>query len=138
VVIERLSGKDEGIVQVYLNRVSKMNGLDVPMFDAIAAAAKELRADRGVRVVILSGRGRAFCTGLDIKSVMANPINFSKLLRKPSGTPVSNLAQDVGYLWRQLPCPVIAAVHGMCFGGGEKRKRSCWLCKLVFIIKSKQ
>jgi len=34
-------------------------------------------------------------------------------------TAIGNLAQDVGYLWRDLPVPVIAALHGMCFGGGE-------------------
>jgi enoyl-CoA hydratase/carnithine racemase len=71
-----------------------------------------------VRVVILSGAGKAFCTGLDIKSVGSQPSNFSKLLEKPASTPISNLAQDVGYLWRQLPCPVIASLHGMCYGGG--------------------
>ncbi len=66
----------------------------------------------------MSGKGKAFCTGLDVKSVMGNPSNMSTLLEKPGGTEHSNLAQDVGYLWRQLPFPVIASLHGMCYGGG--------------------
>ena len=49
--------------------------------------------------MILQGAGKAFCSGLDVKSVSANPMNFAKLLFKP-GRKISNLAQDVGYLWR--------------------------------------
>lgn len=92
-----------------------MNSLDGDMFKAICHTAQELKKDKSVRVVILSGKGKAFCTGLDIKSV-----NFEsrKLLNRPAGTEISNMAQDVSYLWRQLEVPVIAAVHGMCFGGG--------------------
>ncbi len=44
-------------------------------------------------------------------------MNFLKLLVKP-GRKISNLAQDVGYLWRDVPAPVIAVTHGYCFGGG--------------------
>ena len=119
----------DGIQNVVLARPSKMNALDMPMFEAIAAAAAKLRGDASVRAIILSGAGRAFCTGLDVKSV-ANPLkgglqNMERLLERPSGygrdggaTSLGNLAQDVGYLWRDLPVPVIASLHGMCFGGG--------------------
>ena len=118
----------DGIQNVVLSRPSKMNALDMPMFEAIAAAAAQLRDDPSVRAVILSGDGRAFCTGLDVKAV-ANPIksglqNMERLLKRPSGygrdggASLGNLAQDVGYLWRDLPVPVIASLHGMCLGGG--------------------
>jgi enoyl-CoA hydratase/carnithine racemase len=115
----RVALKNEnGIVTVTLSRPEKLNGLDMPMFRSIAAAAAQLREDKSVRVVILCGEGKAFCTGLDVKSVATNPKNFSELLQKPAGSPISNLAQDVGYLWRLLPVPVIASLHGMCYGGG--------------------
>jgi len=128
----------DGIQNVVLSRPSKMNALDMSMFESIAAAAAQLRDDPSVRAIILSGEGRAFCTGLDVKSV-ANPLkeggggchnplrNIERLLERPSGygrpypggtTSLGNLAQDVGYLWRDLPVPVIASLHGMCFGGG--------------------
>ena len=117
-----------GIQNVVLSRPSKMNALDMPMFEAIAAAAAQLRDDASVRAIIISGDGRAFCTGLDVKSV-ANPLksglqNIERLLERPSGygrdgaSSLGNLAQDVGYLWRDIPVPVIASLHGMCFGGG--------------------
>jgi enoyl-CoA hydratase/carnithine racemase len=67
--------------------------------------------------VILSGEGSAFCAGLDVKSVTQNPMNAVKLLERPVGK-IANLAQQVAWGWRQLPVPVIAVLHGVCFGGG--------------------
>lgn len=96
-----------------------MNSLDLKMFQAIAQEATDLKSNAKVRAVILSGQGRAFCTGLDVKSMAsASPLaTIETLLHRPNGK-ISNLAQDVGYLWRDLPVPVIAVLHGMCFGGG--------------------
>ncbi|MFN2359599.1 MAG: crotonase/enoyl-CoA hydratase family protein [Marinobacter sp.] len=108
---------EDGIATVTLNRPDKYNGLDMPMFEAITRAARTLKKDRSVRVIILRGAGEAFCSGLDVKTVSKNPVNFLKLLIKP-GRKISNLAQDVGYLWRDVPAPVIAVTHGYCFGGG--------------------
>jgi len=108
---------EDGIAIVTLNRPGKYNGLDMPMFEAITRAAKTLKKDRSVRAIILNGAGDAFCSGLDVKTVSKNPVNFLKLLVKP-GRRISNLAQNVGYLWRDVPAPVIAVTHGYCFGGG--------------------
>lgn len=126
-----------GIAHVTLNRPDKLNALDLQMFEAIAEEASTLKSNRSVRVVILSGKGRAFCTGLDVKSMVRNkPKQTSeKLLERPDGQ-AGNLAQNVGYLWRDLPIPVIAALHGMCFGGGMQIALGCDLrfatpdCKL--------
>lgn len=114
-----------GVAHVELNRADKLNSLDLAMFESIAKAASELKTNKSVRAVILSGRGRAFCTGLDIQSMMrSNPKKIcDRLLERPSGygekdKEIGNLAQDVGYLWRAIPVPVIAVLHGMCFGGG--------------------
>ena len=110
----------DGVAEVRLSRASKMNALDMGMFRSIAAAARQLMADRSVRAVVLHGEGRAFCAGLDVRSVthpMSARANAEELLERPDGE-VSNLAQDVGYLWRRVPAPVIAATHGVCLGGG--------------------
>mmetsp|Transcript_6078 Transcript_6078/g.13239 ORF Transcript_6078/g.13239 Transcript_6078/m.13239 type:complete len:338 (-) Transcript_6078:137-1150(-) len=127
---ERVVIKDigDGIKHVILSRPNKLNSLDMKMFEAIAGAAAMLRDDTTLRGIIISGEGRAFCTGLDVKSVAlkGNPIkSVERLLERPSGygrypeaTSLGNLAQDVGYLWRDIPVPVIASLHGMCFGGG--------------------
>lgn len=108
-----------GVARVELARPDKLNSLDLEMFQAIAQQAVAFKSDKSVRAVILSGQGRAFCTGLDVKSMaQKSPLStMEKLLERPVGK-ISNLAQDVGYLWRDLPVPVIAVLHGMCFGGG--------------------
>jgi enoyl-CoA hydratase/carnithine racemase len=118
----------QGIVNVLLSRPNKLNSLDIPMFEAIAEAASRLRNDRelnkDLRVVIISGEGRAFCSGLDAKGVaLSGPkSSLNRLLKRPSDyggeEGLGNLAQDVCYLWRKLPVPVIAVLHGYCFGGG--------------------
>lgn len=97
----------DGVTHVLLSRPSKLNSLDLSMFECIAEAASSLRSDRDCRVVVLSGEGRAFCTGLDAKSVALEGEAMRRLLERPSGYGGEgsgggrgNLAQDVGYLWR--------------------------------------
>lgn len=112
-----------GIAHVSLSRPDKLNALDLNMFEAIAQEASKLKSDRSLRAVILSGKGRAFCTGLDVKNIVkSNPKKtINRLLERPSGysnESSGNLAQDVGYLWRDLPVPVICVLQGMCYGGG--------------------
>jgi Enoyl-CoA hydratase/isomerase len=60
----------DGICHVVLNRPDKLNALDLAMFEAIAETASQLRHDKSIRVVILRGHGRAFCTGLDVVSII--------------------------------------------------------------------
>ena len=107
----------DGVATVTLNRPDKRNALDLPMFLAIDRAIRQLRRDRRVRAVILCGEGEDFCSGLDIKSVLGNPLQGLRLLWKwlPGN---ANLAQRVSIGWRRLPVPVIAAIHGRCWGGG--------------------
>ncbi len=107
----------EDIAIVSLNRGNKYNALDMAMFDGIVGAVNTLKENREIRAVILKGEGKGFCAGLDMVSVMKNPLNVPTLLKKEDGV-ISNLAQDVGYLWRSVPVPVIAVTHGSCFGGG--------------------
>ncbi|GMH57146.1 hypothetical protein TrRE_jg6724 [Triparma retinervis] len=106
------------IVTVTLNNPKKHNSLNWEMFNAIADTAETLSNDSTVRAVILHGNGKSFCSGLDVPSMAKNPMTAAKLLDRPHKTPKSNLAQDVGYMWRQCPFPVIAAIHGRCYGGG--------------------
>lgn len=113
--------KNDHIAHVKLNRPEKINALNAEMFTAIVDAGKAVAADTAVRVVVLSGEGRGFCAGLDFGSFMAmgegaENKEFS-FFEKPEDNP-ANYAQLVGYIWKQVPVPVIAAVHGVAFGGG--------------------
>lgn len=105
------------IAHVRLNRPDKMNALDPLMFDAIIAAGDALRDAPGVRAVVLSGEGRSFCAGMDTATFARPP--------DPAEPPISarthgnaNRWQEVAMTWAKCPVPVIAAVHGVCFGGG--------------------
>src|SRR6516164_9110035 len=56
----------DGVADVRLVRADKMNALDAAMFEALVAATGRLGSEKGVRAVVLSGEGRAFCAGLDM------------------------------------------------------------------------
>jgi len=105
------------IAKVTLNRPDKHNALDMPMFVAIVDAIKQIKKNKNIRVVIVSGEGKSFCSGLDVKSVMKQRTNMFKLLWKwwPGN---ANLAQQVTVGWRQLDIPVIMVLQGNCWGGG--------------------
>ena len=106
---------DAGVADVRLNRPDKMNALDPAMFDALIAAIERLRSDGSVRAVVLSGEGAAFCAGLDMAS-MASAGAGVDLAERTHG--LANSFQQVAWGWRTLAMPVIAAVHGVAFGGG--------------------
>ncbi len=109
------------IASVRLNRADKYNALSVDMIKAIVAAGEKVAADKSIRVVVLSGEGRGFCAGLDFSSfsTMGSGIKTEdiELFARKEGTP-ANYAQQVGYVWKQVPVPVIAAIHGVAYGGG--------------------
>lgn len=113
----RVAVDERGIARVALTRADKHNGLDFEMVDALLAAARQVRRRRDVRVVIIYGEGPSFCAGLDFKTVLGNPrrafFGWLQLLK-----PWRNYFQSVNLNWRDLPVPVIAAVHGNCFGAG--------------------
>ena len=104
----------DGIADVRLARADKMNAIAPAMFEAIGAAIDGLHSRTDVRCVVLSGEGRGFCAGLDMAS-MARGGSGMGVERNDQG---SILPQHVTWGWRQLPMPVIAAVHGVAFGGG--------------------
>lgn len=108
------------VADVRLNREDKLNALDYPMFEALIEAGRSLATQHGVRAVVLSGNGRAFCAGLDFASFMAlasDDGGAPDLFRRDERSP-ANIAQRAGYVWKELPVPVIAAIHGVCYGGG--------------------
>lgn len=105
----------DSVADVRLNRPDKLNALDRPMFDGIVAAIDRLAETPGLRCVVLSGEGRAFCAGLDM-AAMASGGSGIDLNDRPWGD--ANIVQQMAWGWRTLPVPVIAAVKGIAFGGG--------------------
>src|SRR5271169_1235872 len=118
---------EDGVADVRLVRTDKMNALDDAMFSALVETGERLKSEAAVRAVVLSGEGRAFCAGLDMG-------NFGRMAESPRAAPArdaaggddfakrthgpANRAQYACWVWRDVPVPVIAAVHGVAFGGG--------------------
>jgi len=114
-----------GVADVRLVRADKMNALDDAMFSALIETGERLKGEAGVRAVVLSGEGRAFCAGLDMGSFAAmasgergNRDASTALLTPKRTEGGANRAQQACMVWREIPTPVIAAVHGVAFGGG--------------------
>jgi enoyl-CoA hydratase/carnithine racemase len=105
------------VATVTLTRADKHNALDVPMFEQLIAAADGLATTAGVRAVVLHGDGPSFCSGLDVVSIMAAGNGLDGLVERVRGD-VPNWFQRAAHAWLELPMPVIAALHGTCFGGG--------------------
>jgi enoyl-CoA hydratase/carnithine racemase len=114
------------VAHVQLVRGDKMNALDADMIDGIIEAGERLRRMDGLRAVVLSGQGKAFCAGLDMG-------NFAKmadggdagvtegkerqlLAERTHG--LANRPQKVAFTWRELEVPVVAAAQGFALGGG--------------------
>jgi enoyl-CoA hydratase/carnithine racemase len=110
-----------GLVEVCLHRPDKMNAITPAMFDALIAAGEALIHQPGLRCVVLRGEGKAFCAGLDLSNFEdlragTSKLNTDKLTERTHGD--SNRFQRVATVWRDIPVPVIAACHGVVFGGG--------------------
>ena len=112
----------DAIAEVTLNRPDKLNALDPAMFEAIIAAGERLSRTAGLRAVVLTGAGRGFCAGLDketfasIAAGSGSAPTPAGLAKRPHG--LANDFQQAAYVWRTLPVPVIAAIHGVALGGG--------------------
>ena len=114
---------EDGIADVRMNRADKRNALDNAMFTSLAAVGDYLKTLPELRVVVLSGDGASFCAGLDFGSFQAmaqgssgqgGSVNAGAM----SDGRITHLAQQVCWVWQEVPVPVIAAVHGHALGGG--------------------
>jgi enoyl-CoA hydratase/carnithine racemase len=106
----------EGVADVRLARPDKLNALDGAMFEALVATGEKLAADRSLRAVVLSGEGRAFSAGLDVAGFSGG--GGIRDLFARSGSSPANFVQRAAWVWTELPVPVVAAIHGVAFGGG--------------------
>ncbi len=113
----------DGVADVRLNRAEKYNALSPEMFQAIVDAGEQLATARELRAVVLSGNGKGFCAGLDMTSMAGLAEGGSGsggggLLARDERP--ENFAQRPAMVWKRLPVPVIAALHGVVYGGGAQ------------------
>jgi len=109
------------VADVRFNRPEKYNALSLAMVQAIADTVDRLAGESTVRAVVLSGEGKGFCAGLDFENFAAMQSGEGAQLPRLTdryGNRITNIFQHIAYGWKQLPMPVIAAIHGVALGGG--------------------
>ncbi len=110
-----LTVKDH-VAYVSLNRPDKYNAVDRAMFDALIATGQAVGADPEVRAVVLAGEGKHFCAGIDTSVFMGGGIDPA--LMQPQAGSDANYFQRAATIWREIDVPVVAALHGICYGAG--------------------
>ncbi len=105
------------IAEVVLQRPEKHNAVSEQTLLGLIQVGRELRGDRDLRAVIIRGEGESFCSGLDIPSFMKQPKSMLFNFLRPLWRSTNNF-QEVAWVWRRLAVPVIAVLHGRCYGAG--------------------
>jgi enoyl-CoA hydratase/carnithine racemase len=105
------------VARIFLNRPQKVNALDTALLGELAAALERLAGDDSLRVVVLGGRGRAFCGGADIDELAA--------LEPASARAFVGRIHRACAAARALPVPVVARLHGAAFGAGLELAAAC-------------
>ncbi len=118
-----LTEKD-GVATIRLNRPEKANAFDGGMWLVLEKTAENIRLNRGVRAVILTGEGKAFCGGLDINQAAAQGVALGQEAAR-GGFDTLQYVSKVFTMYERLPVPVIAAINGGCIGLGMELALAC-------------
>jgi enoyl-CoA hydratase/carnithine racemase len=111
---------------IRLNRPEKLNAFDFQMLREIARAAEDASWDDDIRVVVVTGTGRAFCVGADLKSWGADLLDNPREYWKWFGA-----FKDMHDRLREIGKPTLARVQGMAVGGGNELQMACDLTVMV-------
>lgn len=107
----------ENIAKITLNRPEVMNAITLEVLNELNAALDKAEADNDIRAVIITGAGKAFCAGLDLKAASQIPDHEQEKM--------SNFGQTVFKRIEEFPKAVIAAINGYAFGGGMELSLAC-------------
>jgi enoyl-CoA hydratase/carnithine racemase len=112
--------KKDGVARITLNRPDALNALDVATLLEIARALEDIRGDESIGVVVLTGVGRAFSAGVDLKSIGGLKIEGGNV-----GDEINTAARRVIQTMEELPKPIIAMVNGFCLTGALEIAMGC-------------
>ncbi len=105
---------ENGVAWLVLNKPERLNALNYALTDAIIEAVERLDQDETVRVIVLKGEGKAFCSGWDMAQAATRDDKSESIIIKENIDRVHRVVS----IMRKTDTPIIAAVHGYVFGGG--------------------
>jgi len=112
--------KKDGVAWITLNNPERYNALDYEMRKELKEALEDAAKDENIRAVVIRGSGKAFSAGADIKAFLEwTPLKAMEVLKEVGTSLV------ISRIIREMPKPVIAAVHGYCLGGGFELAQAC-------------
>ena len=133
--------RDGAVCTVILERPEALNAITPNMLVALGDALESAAADDEVRVVVLTGAGRAFCAGVDLKALGGSPssVGLGDPGDSPVGGPVDGVvgesldapARRVTGLLSTMPKPTVARINGHCFTGALELALACDLAVVV-------
>ncbi len=112
-----LQSVTDGVLTLTLNRPDVLNAITPPLLDALTAALRDAAAGTDVRAVIITGAGRGFCSGQDLRAAGAGGLDVGAILR-------DHYAPAIRVI-RSMDQPVIAAVNGVAAGAGFSLALAC-------------
>jgi 2-(1,2-epoxy-1,2-dihydrophenyl)acetyl-CoA isomerase len=114
--------KKEGIAVITMNRPDKMNALSPALFEGISKSVDDAARDDGVRVIVITGTGEAFCSGADVKAMAEGALQ-----RRPERPENVVRARRAPFAmqFQECPKPIIAAMNGVAVGVGLDLALSC-------------
>lgn len=113
--------RQESIATLVLNRPERLNALNVELCSQLARALKQLAEDAGVRVVVLTGAGRGFCAGGDLREILELRQNGAAARLRE----LIEAGKEAVLTIRRMPKPVVAAVNGPAAGAGLNLALAC-------------
>jgi enoyl-CoA hydratase/carnithine racemase len=113
----RLDRPTPEVAVITLNRPDALNAITFELVDDLHAALDEVDRDNSCRVVVLTGEGRGFCSGLDLKSIGPSSMSQGITGARAGMRSQEHIANLVPHL-RRIQQPVIAAINGVAYGGG--------------------
>ena len=114
--------KEEGVATITLNRPDRRNAFSPEMSESISMAVQDAAKNNGVRVLVITGTGQAFCAGADVKAMAENA---SQPGGEEKGRDFERGHISLPFLLHKFEKPVIAAINGVAVGGGLDLALAC-------------
>ncbi len=117
-----LQSLDEGLLTLTMNRPESRNALNLPLLEQMLDAVRRAERDPEIRAIVLTGAGKAFCSGGDVKAMATGSERAASFDRRVRDL---RMRMEVSRLLHQIPKPTIAAIRGAAAGAGLSLALAC-------------